>query len=92
MRSRELRGEANLRLAAKPSSEPSERLAFPLGKVARSGARRSVTDEGSPPAAGLTAACTFAILRLAAEPSSEPSERLAFPFGEGGTERRSAAL
>ncbi len=25
MRSRELRGEANLRLAAKPSSEPSER-------------------------------------------------------------------
>ena len=46
MRRQELRGEANLRLAAKPSSEPSERLAFPLGKVARSGARRSVPEAG----------------------------------------------
>ena len=67
-------------------------LSLPLwGRWHGAAQRRSVTDEGSPPPAGLTAAYTFAILRLAAEPSSEPSERLAFPFGEGGTERRSAA-
>lgn len=32
MRRQKLRGEANLRLAAEPSSEPSERLAFPFGE------------------------------------------------------------
>ena len=34
----------------------AERIAFPLGKVARCGAARTVTDEGRPPAAGVTAA------------------------------------
>ena len=49
-------------------------LAFPLGKVARCGAvpHRTVTDEGSPPSAGLTATRTFVILWLAAAAASAP--------------------
>ena len=39
---------------------------------------RTVTDEGSPPLAGLTAALTFAILRLAAAAASAPSEGFGF--------------
>ncbi len=31
----------------------AEHIAFPLGKVARCGAARTVTDEGRPPAAGV---------------------------------------
>ena len=31
----------------------AEHMAFPLGKVARCGAARTVTDEGRPPAAGV---------------------------------------
>lgn len=43
-----MRGEANLRLAVEPSSEPSERLAFPFGEGGTE-RRSAVPDEGSPP-------------------------------------------
>ena len=44
--------------AAPPAANPvlcAEHIAFPLGKVARCGAARTATDEGRPPAAGVTA-------------------------------------
>ena len=52
-------------------------LAFPFGEggTAR---HRAVTDEGSPPTAGLTAARAFAILWLAAVAASAPSEGFGF--------------
>ena len=37
----------------------AERIAFPLGKVARCGAARTVTDEGRPPAAGVLGAAVI---------------------------------
>ena len=46
------------------------RLSLPLGGRWRG----AVTDEGSPPMAGLTAARAFAILWLAAVTASAPSE------------------
>ena len=49
-----------IRSYAKPAAANpvlcAEHIAFPLGKVARCGAARTVTDEGRPPAAGVTAA------------------------------------
>ena len=49
------------------------RLSLPLGEGGTV-RRRAVTDEGSPPMAGLTAARAFAILWLAAVAASAPSE------------------
>ena len=37
----------------------AEHIAFPLGKVARCGAARTVTDEGRPPAAGVLGAAVI---------------------------------
>ena len=59
----------------------SERLPKPLcdtGEPRNGAARRTVTDEGSPPLAGLTSAFTFAILWLAAVAASAPSEGFGF--------------
>ena len=54
----------------------AEHIAFPLGKVARCGAARTVTDEVRPPAAGVTAIRTFANPVLCAGAPSAPSEGL----------------
>ena len=56
------------------------RLSLPLGGRWRGAAllRCTVTDEGSPPTAGLTAARAFAILWLAAVATSAPSEGFGF--------------
>ena len=53
------------------------RLSLPLGEGGTV-RRRAVTDEGSPPMAGLTAARAFAILWLAAVAASAPSEGFGF--------------
>ena len=53
----------------------AEHIAFPLGKVARCGVARTVTDEVRPPAAGVTAVRTFANPVLCAE-------HIAFPLGK----------
>ena len=52
-----------IRSYAKPAAAnlctARERIAFPLGKVARGGAARTVTDEGRPPAAGVLGAAVI---------------------------------
>ena len=61
----------------------AEHIAFPLGKVARCGVARTVTDEGRPPAAGVTAAqCR---LRQRSANLGSPvlcAEHIAFPSGK----------
>ena len=55
-----------------------ELAAAPFDKFGFRALRRIVTDEGSPPWAGLTAARTFVILWLAAGAASAPSEGFGF--------------
>ena len=50
------RTAAGVAAAERTAANPvlcAEHIAFPLGKVARCGAARTVTDEGRPPAAGV---------------------------------------
>ena len=66
----ELRTESNLCEPRRRSALPS-----PWGRWRGAALRRTVTDEGSPPEAGLTAARTFANLWSAAEPPRLPLRR-----------------